>query len=116
MNVIALHDRALDSLGITIEKIDPSQFEDPTPCAEFDVRALLNHVIGGNYRFVAIARGEAGATVPATGDFVTDEAVMPYRVSAAALSHCRDRWSSARTRARAVRCRSWGGQSPQPIT
>jgi len=86
MNAIALHDRALDALGTTIERVDPSQFDDPTPCAEFDVRALLNHVIGGNYRFVAIARGEAGAAVPATGDFVTDDAVTPYRESAAALS------------------------------
>ncbi len=86
MNVIALHDRALDALGITIEKIDSSQLGDPTPCSEFDVRALLNHVIGGNYRFVAIAVGEPGAAVPATGDFVTDDAVMPYRESAAVLS------------------------------
>ena len=60
MNVIALHDRALDSLGTTIEKIDPAQLGDPTPCSEFDVRALLNHVIGGNLRFVAIAAGRAG--------------------------------------------------------
>src|SRR6185369_14577560 len=86
MNAIALHDRALDALGTTIERVDPSQFDAPTPCAEFDVRALLNHVIGGNYRFVAIARGEAGAAVPATGDFVTDDAVTPYRESAGALS------------------------------
>ena len=50
------------------------------------MRALLNHVIGGNLRFVAIAQGEPGASVPATGDFVTDDAVMPYRESAAALS------------------------------
>ena len=86
MSVIALHDRALEALGTTIEKIDPSQFGAPTPCAEFDVKALLNHVIGGNYRFVAIARGEHGAAVPATGDFVTDDAVAPYRESAVALS------------------------------
>ena len=86
MNVIALHDRALDVLGTTIEKIDAAQLGDPTPCSEFDVRALLNHVIGGNLRFVAIAQGEPGASVPATGDFVTDDAVMPYRESAAALS------------------------------
>jgi uncharacterized protein (TIGR03086 family) len=86
MNVIALHDRALDALGTTIEKIDVAQLGDPTPCSEFDVRALLNHVIGGNLRFVAIAQGEPGASVPATGDFVTDDPVMPYRESAAALS------------------------------
>ena len=58
MNVIALHDRARRARTTTIEKIDAAQLGDPTPCSEFDVRALLNHVIGGNLRFVAIAQGE----------------------------------------------------------
>ena len=99
MNVVELHDRALDALGTTIEKIDLSQLDDSTPCAEFDVRALLNHVIGGNYRFVAIARGEPGASVPAGGDFVRDDALGPYRKSAAALSEA---WADPSLLARTV--------------
>jgi uncharacterized protein (TIGR03086 family) len=86
MNLVALHDRALDVLGTTIEKIDPSQMSDPTPCSEFDVRALLDHVIAGNLRFTAIARGAPAVSVPVTDDFFTDDAVRPYRESAAALS------------------------------
>lgn len=86
MNVVALHDRALDVLGTTIEKIEPSQLGDPTPCSEFDVKSLLNHVIAGNRRFTAIAEGAPATSVPAMGDFFTDDAVAPYRESAAALS------------------------------
>ncbi len=100
MSLVALHDRALDALGTTIEKIDTAQLGDPTPCSEFDVRALLNHVIGGNLRFVAIAQGEPGAAVPATGDFVTDDAVSPYRESAAALSRA---WSDPAVLERTVK-------------
>ena len=59
MDIIKLHDRALDATTTIVANVATSQFGAPTPCVEFDVRALLNHMIGGNYRFVKIARGRA---------------------------------------------------------
>ena len=90
MSIVKLHDRALETVTAIVANVERSQFGLPTPCAEFDVRALLNHMIGGNHRFVAIANGEPGASVPATGDFVDDDALTPYRESADALSEA---WS-----------------------
>ena len=90
MDAIELHDRALAATTAIVANVDKSQFDEPTPCANFDVRTLLNHLVGVNYRFVQIAHGEPGAAVPATGDFVHDDALTPYRESAAALSEA---WS-----------------------
>jgi uncharacterized protein (TIGR03086 family) len=90
MEIIKLHDRALEATAAIVANVDAVQFGAPTPCADFDVRALLNHMIGGNYRFVKIAHGEPGQAVPAAGDFVHDDALTPYRQSAGAVSEA---WS-----------------------
>jgi uncharacterized protein (TIGR03086 family) len=36
--------------------IGPAQLTLPTPCSEWDVRAVLNHMIGGSYWYAATAR------------------------------------------------------------
>jgi uncharacterized protein (TIGR03086 family) len=33
--------------------VEPEQLGDPTPCASWDVRALINHIIGGSQWFAA---------------------------------------------------------------
>ena len=86
MDIVKLHDRALEATTAIVAEVKAGQLGAPTPCADFDVRALLNHMIGGNYRFVTMAAGEPGSAVPATGDFVADEPLSPYRESAAAVS------------------------------
>ena len=86
MDIIKLHDRALEATTSIVANVDTSQFGGATPCAAFDVRELLNHMIGGNHRFVKIAHGEPGESVPATGDFVRNDALTPYRESAEAVS------------------------------
>ena len=81
MDIIKLHDRALEATTAIVANVDPGQFGAPTPCDDFDVRALLNHMIGGNYRFVKIAQGEPGQAVPprlssSANDFTTR---LPWR-------------------------------------
>lgn len=86
MDLMKLHDRALEAATTLVANVERDQLGLPTPCAEFDVQALLNHMIGGNHHFVAIAQGEPGDSVPATGDFVQDP-LTPYRASAEAVSN-----------------------------
>ena len=50
---------ALDQMTELIAGTSPDQLSRPTPCAEWDVRALLNHVIGGLERFPAMAAGQS---------------------------------------------------------
>jgi uncharacterized protein (TIGR03086 family) len=42
---LELLERALDQAGSIIARIRPDQAALPTPCTEFDVRALVNHVV-----------------------------------------------------------------------
>lgn len=43
-----LYRRALDQFGATVHRVGDGQWNLPTPCSEWDVRALVNHVVGEN--------------------------------------------------------------------
>jgi uncharacterized protein (TIGR03086 family) len=62
MNEISLVARALDQAGAIIANVRPEQAGLPTPCAGWDVYALVNHVIDEVHRFAeATATGQRGA-------------------------------------------------------
>ena len=48
-------------LGAVVTCITPGQLDGPTPCAEFSVRGVLEHVIRGATAFTAAYRGEEPA-------------------------------------------------------
>jgi uncharacterized protein (TIGR03086 family) len=49
---------ALDQASRVIAGVTPRQLSGPTPCADFDVRALSEHLIGVARRVAAVGRGE----------------------------------------------------------
>jgi uncharacterized protein (TIGR03086 family) len=49
--------RALLNTGRIVMGVRPEDLTLPTPCRDWDVRLLLNHIIGGNYMFAEVARG-----------------------------------------------------------
>jgi uncharacterized protein (TIGR03086 family) len=57
-DLITLHARAVPVAQRVIDNIRPEQLGDPTPCTEWDVRALLNHLIGLNRMAAANATGD----------------------------------------------------------
>jgi uncharacterized protein (TIGR03086 family) len=67
-------------LGGVVTGIEPDQLDDPTPCANFTVRGVLEHMIAGATAFAAAYRGEQpaepdltdplGSVGPAVGDLV----------------------------------------------
>jgi len=63
----------------------------PTPCAAWDVRALLAHLIGGNLRWAALTQGEPLRREPGRGegprpDLLGDDPAGAYRRSATLLA------------------------------
>jgi uncharacterized protein (TIGR03086 family) len=51
MDQIENFTRAVDQTGRIVAAVKPDQLAGATPCAEWDVRALLNHTIGGVHMF-----------------------------------------------------------------
>ena len=49
--------RALLRTGRIVLGVRPEDLSKPTPCRDWDVRLLLNHIIGGNHMFAEVARG-----------------------------------------------------------
>jgi uncharacterized protein (TIGR03086 family) len=64
--------RALLHTGRIVTGVRPEHLTEPTPCRDWDVRLLLNHIIGGNYMFAEVA---AGGRADATG--VMDDHTLP---------------------------------------
>ncbi len=90
MDIVRLHDRALDETARLVSGVRPDQFDLPTPCSEWDVRALLTHLVGGNRRYAGMTRGEPMRRGPAQGggpapDLLGDDPAGAYRRSAADL-------------------------------
>ena len=90
MDILSLHERALDKAARLVDNVPPGQMSLPTPCAEWDVRALLAHLVGGNLRWAAMARGEPLQHGPARGsgpsaDLLGNDPASSYRRSATAL-------------------------------
>jgi uncharacterized protein (TIGR03086 family) len=79
-----LHEQALASTRRYVANIKPDQMSNPTPCAEYDVRTLLNHIVGGNLWVAPLVGGQTIAQVGDRydGDVLGDDPVASYDASA----------------------------------
>lgn len=50
MDELEAHRRSQEAFAAVIANVKSDQLDDPTPCAEWQVRDLLEHVIGGQHR------------------------------------------------------------------
>ena len=65
MDLVEQYRRAVVGFTDRVRQVKPDQWTGPTPCADWDVRALVNHVVG-EQRWVAPLF--AGATIEEVGD------------------------------------------------
>lgn len=80
MNVAELHRRACERFGDHVRAVHPDQWVTPTPCADWNVRELVNHVTGEDLWTAPLM---AGATIAEVGnkfdgDVVGDEPAAAY--------------------------------------
>jgi uncharacterized protein (TIGR03086 family) len=71
-----------------VAAVRPEQWAAPTPCSEWDVRALVAHLVGGNQRFAGLISGATTLERPrpvAAGDVLGDDPVRAFSNAAEAL-------------------------------
>jgi uncharacterized protein (TIGR03086 family) len=76
--------RAFAAVGDLITKVRPDQWSAPTPCTDWTVRRLVDHLIGMNRVFAALLSDKPPPPRPAA-DHIEDDPVGAYRDSAAKL-------------------------------
>ncbi|GAA3679991.1 TIGR03086 family metal-binding protein [Nocardioides ginsengisoli] len=74
-----------DDFGRRLRLVGPDDWDRATPCTDWDVRALVNHVVGGNVRYTLLLSGADTAEVEATRtvDHLGDDAVGAFERTAA---------------------------------
>jgi uncharacterized protein (TIGR03086 family) len=78
--------RALRSTLAILAKVQPAQLDAPTPCASWDVRALINHVTGTARWWAGTLAGPlagtlAGAAGPDSTDYAAGDYISAYEQS-----------------------------------
>jgi uncharacterized protein (TIGR03086 family) len=84
---IYLLTRTSDAFMLRLALVQPHQWIAPTPCTEWDVLALVNHVVGANRRYTMLLHGAAVDEVEATrtADHLRDDSASSFAATAAEL-------------------------------
>src|SRR5258706_4081363 len=83
-----VHARALDATRAIVAAIPPDQWAVVTPCSDWDLRALVNHLISGNWWAAELAAGKTISEVGdrLDGDMLGDDPLGSYDASSAAAA------------------------------
>jgi uncharacterized protein (TIGR03086 family) len=70
--------QAMANTRAVLAKVTADQYDQTTPCASWDVRALINHIVGGSYYFAAcVNEGKHPGTANDT-DFTQGDLMAAY--------------------------------------
>ncbi|WP_310729550.1 TIGR03086 family metal-binding protein [Streptomyces sp. N2A] len=72
----------LDAVNGLVSAVDPGQFDRATPCADWDVRALLNHLVWENLLWAGLADGAPRSDM--TADHLGENHIEAFRTASRA--------------------------------
>lgn len=79
----------VDAVGDLVATVRPDQWRDPSPCPEWNVHELVNHLVMGDRLFTDVLRGEAGMAPgtldPKATDTLGSDPTAAYADAARAL-------------------------------
>ena len=80
-----LHEKALADTRRYVAGVKDGQWRDPTPCTEWDVRALLNHIVSENMWVAPLVAGQSVEEIGDRfeGDVLGEDPLASYEASAA---------------------------------
>lgn len=84
--LLARHGEALDLFTVRVHAVRPDQWDAPTPCTEWSVRALVNHLAVEQMWVPALLREGASAGGPGdvlSGDQLGDDPIATWDAAAA---------------------------------
>jgi uncharacterized protein (TIGR03086 family) len=81
-----LYHRCADEFDTVVAQIGPDQWNRPTPCGDWDVRAVLNHIVGESLWLPELLGGRTIADVGDAfdGDLLADDPAHSWRTADAA--------------------------------
>ena len=84
MDVVELHNQTVAKFARLVNEVGPDQWSQPTPCADWDVRMLVNHVVGEERWTVPLMEGKTIADVGDSldGDLLGDDPVAAASAAA----------------------------------
>jgi uncharacterized protein (TIGR03086 family) len=82
--------RANDEFALRLRLVGLDDWRRPTPCTEWDVRALVNHVVGANVRYRMLLQGALTEAVEATRnlDHLGTDALASFTATANDVVAC----------------------------
>jgi len=85
MDIVEFHRRALEGFGRHVRTTGDDQWHLPTPCSEWDVHALVNHLVNESYWTAPLLQGKTIAEVGDVfdGDLLGDDPKGAWDKSAA---------------------------------
>jgi uncharacterized protein (TIGR03086 family) len=90
MDILNLHRRAVEEWQAQVDAVGIDQWDAPTPCSDWSVRDLVNHVVGEELWMVPLLEGATIADVGdrLDGDVLGEDPIATARSASAAALAC----------------------------
>ena len=82
---VAMLERSLAAVGQIVANVRPAQLDLPSPCCEWTVRDVIDHLVKGNAWTVASLSAETGSAGRPTDSMVGDDPAAAFAESSAAV-------------------------------